>query len=133
MAINRFNGVLIVPAKIPHTIDTTLISSRRFSKGPNLDLGPKYDDPYPDLYVDLQSDVANFSTTSNVNTSAYIHAYLRSPRPDAPIPPMPHNQTSPPSPSLMLKNRYESTKDSYPSFRPVAPAGSPYPYPFTHV
>ncbi|KAJ4467865.1 hypothetical protein J3R30DRAFT_3832464 [Lentinula aciculospora] len=66
-------------------------------------------------------------------TSAYIQAYLRSPRPDAPIPPTPHSQTSPPSPSPMLSGRYENTKDSYPPFSPVAPAGSPYPYPFTHV
>ncbi|KAJ3872784.1 hypothetical protein F5051DRAFT_144490 [Lentinula edodes] len=66
-------------------------------------------------------------------TSAYIQAYLRSPRPDAPIPPTPHSQTSPPSPSPMLSGRYENTKDSYPPFSPIAPAGSPYPYPFTHV
>ncbi|KAJ3972336.1 hypothetical protein EV361DRAFT_148691 [Lentinula raphanica] len=66
-------------------------------------------------------------------TSSYLQAYLRSPRPDAPIPPTPHSQTSPPSPSPMLSGRYENSKDSYIPFSPVAPAGSPYPYPFSHV
>ncbi|KAJ3782779.1 hypothetical protein GGU10DRAFT_274890 [Lentinula aff. detonsa] len=66
-------------------------------------------------------------------TSSYLQAYLRSPRPDAPIPPTPHSQTSPPSPSPMLSGRYDNPKDSYPPFSPVAPAGSPYPYPFSHV
>lgn len=63
-------------------------------------------------------------------TSAYIQAYLRSPRPDAPIPPTPHSQTSPPSPSPLMSSTYGH---DLPPFSPVAPAGSPYPYPFTHV
>ncbi|KAF9267118.1 hypothetical protein L218DRAFT_895335 [Marasmius fiardii PR-910] len=66
-------------------------------------------------------------------TSSYIQAYLRSPRPDAPIPPTPHSQTSPPSPSPLLSGAgYAGTKE-LPPFTPVTPVGSPYPYPFTHV
>ncbi|KAE9403000.1 hypothetical protein BT96DRAFT_917798 [Gymnopus androsaceus JB14] len=93
---------------------------------------PRMQESYAQYYAqqmhpdDLQSIMDN-------PTSAYIQAYLRSPRPDAPIPPTPHSQTAPPSPSPMLANRYENSKDSYPPFSPIAPAGSPYPYPFTHV
>lgn len=63
-------------------------------------------------------------------TSAYLHALLgASPRPDAPIPPTPHSQTSAPSPApASYDPRHE-----LPPFSPVAPVGSPYPYPFTHV
>ncbi|TFK63988.1 hypothetical protein BDN72DRAFT_802733 [Pluteus cervinus] len=63
--------------------------------------------------------------------SAYIHAYLSSPRPDAPIPPTPHSQTAAPSPSPLLSGMFESR--DMPPFSPIAPVGSPYPYPFTHV
>ena len=53
--------------------------------------------------------ILNITTLLTLNadagpTSAYIHAYLRSPCPDGPIPPTPYNQTSTPSPSLMLTN-----------------------------
>lgn len=61
-------------------------------------------------------------------TAAYLQAILSSPRPDAPIPPTPHSQTAAPSP--LVPNPYE--KEPAP-FSPVVPAGSPYPYPFTHV
>ncbi|KAJ7618437.1 hypothetical protein FB45DRAFT_167666 [Roridomyces roridus] len=58
-----------------------------------------------------------------------MQSYFNSPRPDAPIPPTPHSQTAAPSPSPLT---YDARKD-YPPFSPVAPAGSPYPYPFNHV
>ncbi|KAF8890372.1 hypothetical protein BD779DRAFT_1785035 [Infundibulicybe gibba] len=68
--------------------------------------------------------------------SAFYQAYIRSPRPDAPIPPTPHSQTAAPSPSPMLSGMlsgmYGAGKDM-PPFSPVAPVGSPYPYPFSHV
>ncbi|KAL1747781.1 hypothetical protein HDZ31DRAFT_31153 [Schizophyllum fasciatum] len=64
-------------------------------------------------------------------TAAYLQAILSSPRPDAPIPPTPHSQTAAPSPAPgLLSAVYD--KDPVP-FSPVVPAGSPYPYPFTHV
>ncbi|KAG7085575.1 hypothetical protein E1B28_003131 [Marasmius oreades] len=66
-------------------------------------------------------------------TSSYIQAYLRSPRPDAPIPPTPHSQTSPPSPSPLLSGTVYSGTTELPPFTPVTPAGSPYPYPYSHV
>jgi len=58
--------------------------------------------------------------------SAFIQAYLSSPRPMAPIPPTPHSQTqtAAPSPSPLLSSVQPS---------PAPPVGSPYPYPFTHV
>ncbi|KAJ7721339.1 hypothetical protein DFH07DRAFT_972292 [Mycena maculata] len=58
-----------------------------------------------------------------------MQSYFNSPRPDAPIPPTPHSQTAAPSPSPLT---YDARKD-YPPFSPIAPAGSPYPYPFNHV
>ncbi|KAJ8091742.1 hypothetical protein PM082_020977 [Marasmius tenuissimus] len=66
-------------------------------------------------------------------TSSYIQAYLRSPRPDAPIPPTPHSQTSPPSPSPLLSGAGYTGAKELPPFTPIPPAGSPYPYPFSHV
>ncbi|KAJ6544242.1 hypothetical protein B0H19DRAFT_1267533 [Mycena capillaripes] len=62
-----------------------------------------------------------------------VQAYFNSPRPDAPIPPTPHSQTAAPSPSPLISNSYEDHRKEYPPFSPVAPAGSPYPYPFNHV
>ncbi|KAJ7031151.1 hypothetical protein C8F04DRAFT_960835 [Mycena alexandri] len=62
-----------------------------------------------------------------------MQAYFTSPRPDAPIPPTPHSQTAAPSPSPLVRNPYEDSRKDYPPFSPVAPAGSPYPYPFNHV
>ncbi|KAJ7667087.1 hypothetical protein B0H17DRAFT_1089270 [Mycena rosella] len=61
-----------------------------------------------------------------------MQSYFNSPRPDAPIPPTPHSQTAAPSPSPSIHNAYDGRKD-YPPFSPVAPVGSPYPYPFNHV
>ncbi|KAJ6579562.1 hypothetical protein DFH09DRAFT_913234 [Mycena vulgaris] len=62
-----------------------------------------------------------------------MEAYFNSPRPDAPIPPTPHSQTAAPSPSPSIHNAYDDHRKDYPPFSPVAPAGSPYPYPFNHV
>ncbi|KAF7331044.1 hypothetical protein MVEN_02444700 [Mycena venus] len=62
-----------------------------------------------------------------------MQAYFNSPRPDAPIPPTPHSQTAAPSPSPLIHNSYDDHRKEYPPFSPVAPAGSPYPYPFNHV
>ena len=61
-------------------------------------------------------------------TSAYLHAYLQSPRPNAPVPPTPHSQTAAPSPSPLI-----SGMQSVPPYSPIPPVGSPYPYPFSHV
>ncbi|KAG6811964.1 hypothetical protein H0H92_005068 [Tricholoma furcatifolium] len=60
--------------------------------------------------------------------SSYMHAYYASSRPDAPVPPTLHSQTAAPSPSPMVSDR-----DGKDEFSPVAPVGSPYPYPFNHV
>ncbi|GLB45930.1 putative thyroid hormone receptor binding [Lyophyllum shimeji] len=65
--------------------------------------------------------------------SSYLQSYLHSPRPDAPIPPTPHSQTAAPSPSPLLSGNYGVGGKDLPPFSPVAPVGSPYPYPFTHV
>ncbi|KAF5371999.1 hypothetical protein D9615_008130 [Tricholomella constricta] len=67
------------------------------------------------------------------DSSSYIQAYLQSPRPDAPIPPTPHSQTAAPSPSPLISADYDGGGKELPPFSPVAPIGSPYPYPFTHV
>ena len=70
--------------------------------------------PHPD-------DLQNFFDDP---TSAFIQAYLNSPRPMAPIPPTPHSHTAAPSPSPLVSSVQPS---------PAPPVGSPYPYPFTHV
>ena len=69
------------------------------------------------------------------DASVYFQSYIQSPRPDAPIPPTPHSQSSAPSPSPLISGAYENrngTRD-FPPFSPIAPVGSPYPYPFNHV
>ncbi|KAF9074678.1 hypothetical protein BDP27DRAFT_1213767 [Rhodocollybia butyracea] len=98
---------------------------------PGYKVDPRIQESYAHYYQQLHPD--DLQSVMDDPTSAYIQAYLRSPRPDAPIPPTPHSQTSPPSPSPMLSGRYDNSKESYAPFSPVAPAGSPYPYPFTHV
>ena len=70
--------------------------------------------PHPDDYPNFFEDPA----------SAFIQAYLNSPRPMAPIPPTPHSQTAAPTPSPLVSSVQPS---------PAPPIGSPYPYPFTHV
>lgn len=77
--------------------------------------------PYPSDYALSYDDPVSF-----------IQAYMGSPRPDAPIPPTPHSQSAAPSPSPYLTGMFDPTRDR-PPFSPVAPTGSPYPYPFTHV
>ncbi|KAF7320057.1 hypothetical protein MKEN_00789900 [Mycena kentingensis (nom. inval.)] len=63
-----------------------------------------------------------------------FQAYFSSPRPNAPIPPTPPNQTAAPSPSpLRHAISYDDQRKDYPPYSPVLPAGSPYPYPFNHV
>ncbi|ESK91324.1 hypothetical protein Moror_2787 [Moniliophthora roreri MCA 2997] len=88
-------------------------------------------DAYAQLYAQ-QLHADEIQSIMEHPTSSYIQAYLRSPRPDAPIPPTPHSQTSPPSPSPLLSGAFHTSKD-LPPFSPIAPAGSPYPYPFSHV
>ncbi|KAI5824851.1 hypothetical protein K523DRAFT_252335 [Schizophyllum commune Tattone D] len=67
-------------------------------------------------------------------TAAYLQAILSSPRPDAPIPPTPHSQTAAPSPSPLINVNARAAYEKEPiPFSPIVPAGSPYPYPFTHV
>lgn len=59
----------------------------------------------------------------------YMVAYMTSPRPDAPIPPTSHSQTtSSPSP---LTGTYDPRHP--PPFSPVPIPGSPYPFPYSHV
>ncbi|KAF8189738.1 hypothetical protein BJ912DRAFT_966295 [Pholiota molesta] len=80
----------------------------------------------PQIYPD------DFQSYGEDATSAYIRAYLHSPRPDAPIPPTPHSQTAAPSPSPLL-SAYGIAND-LPAYRMrAAAAGSPYPFPFAHV
>ncbi|TFK24233.1 hypothetical protein FA15DRAFT_619675 [Coprinopsis marcescibilis] len=76
---------------------------------------------YPDEFHNYSEDPTSL---------AYLHAYLTSPRPDAPIPPTPHSQTAAPSPSPF--NAYGNGRPPMP-YSPIAPVGSPFPYPFTHV
>ncbi|THU91588.1 hypothetical protein K435DRAFT_780633 [Dendrothele bispora CBS 962.96] len=103
-----------------------------------------------------------FRSGSNYSRGSSLRP--RDDRPDAPIPPTPHSQTNPPSPSPLLSTRYalddmsmsnasqvldgiylrgelegfdgmgvESGREYLPPFSPIIPAGSPYPYPFSHV
>ncbi|KAG6840871.1 hypothetical protein C0991_003591 [Blastosporella zonata] len=65
--------------------------------------------------------------------ASYIQAYLQSPRPEAPVPPTPHSQTAAPSPSPLVSGNYDGSLKGHAPFSPVAPAGSPYPYPFNHM
>jgi hypothetical protein len=63
-------------------------------------------------------------------TAAYLQTYLQSPgnRPQAPIPPTPHSQTTAPSPSPhvhLASGGYDLEQHRI--------AGSPYPHPFSHV
>ncbi|TFK53333.1 hypothetical protein OE88DRAFT_1655450 [Heliocybe sulcata] len=62
--------------------------------------------------------------------SAYLQAYMASPRPGAPVPPTPHSQTAAPSPSPLISGL---RSELGPSPAPPMPIGSPYPYPFTHI
>ncbi|KAF9475271.1 hypothetical protein BDN70DRAFT_814377 [Pholiota conissans] len=82
--------------------------------------------PHPQVYPD------DFQGYGEDATSAYIRAYLNSPRPDAPIPPTPHSQTAAPSPSPLLSGYGPAVADLPSSYR-MRTAGSPYPFPFTHV
>lgn len=59
--------------------------------------------------------------------SAYLQAYLQSPRPNAPVPPTPHSATAAPSPSPLISGMHSVGPS------PAPPVGSPYPYPFTHI
>lgn len=67
-------------------------------------------------------------------SSHYYHDlhYTERPRPDAPIPPTPHSQTTAPSPSP-FPHMYARNGRNFAAPSPVAPAGSPYPAPFEHV
>ncbi|KAF6743048.1 hypothetical protein DFP72DRAFT_935716 [Ephemerocybe angulata] len=97
-----------------------------------------YPAPTPQIYPD---DFQNYS--EDPASLAYLHAYLASPRPDAPIPPTPHSQTAAPSPSP-FPGGYGKPLQAYMNMGmnmnmngpvvpvPVVPVGSPYPYPFTH-
>ena len=63
-------------------------------------------------------------------TAAYLQTYLQSPgnRPQAPIPPTPHSQTTAPSPSPLVHlgpGGYDLEQHRN--------VGSPYPHPFSHV
>ena len=62
-------------------------------------------------------------------TAAYLQTYLQSPgnRPQAPIPPTPHSQTTAPSPSP-----YGLPPGGY-DLEQHRKVGSPYPHPFSHV
>lgn len=63
-------------------------------------------------------------------TAAYLQSYLSSPgnRPQAPIPPTPHSQTTAPSPSPLV--HLPAGGYDLEQYRNV---GSPYPHPFSHV
>jgi hypothetical protein len=78
--------------------------------------------PPPQVYPD------DFQSYGEDLTSAYIQSYLQSSRPDAPVPPTPHSQTAPPSPSPLISG-YGAGKQ----YRPMRAGGSPYPFPFGHV
>ncbi|KAG5645290.1 hypothetical protein DXG03_006592 [Asterophora parasitica] len=67
------------------------------------------------------------------SSASYLQAYLQSSRPEAPIPPTPQSQTAAPLPSPLISGDYDAGGKELPPFSPVAPVGSPYPYPFTHV
>ena len=62
---------------------------------------------------------------------AYLQSYLQSPgnRPQAPIPPTPHSQTTAPSPSPLV----HLPAGGYDLEQHRTNIGSPYPHPFSHV
>ncbi|KAF8230448.1 hypothetical protein L208DRAFT_1400542 [Tricholoma matsutake] len=78
-----------------------------------------------------QAHPDDFQNYSDDLASAYLQSYIQSARPDAPIPPTPHSQTAAPSPSPLILGGH-GAKALHP-FSPVAPVGSPYPYPYSHV
>ena len=88
---------------------------------------PRYA-PNGRYYID---DLHNYPDDASV----YFQSYIQSPRPDAPIPPTPHSQSSAPSPSPLINGAYDNRngRDFHPPYSPIAPVGSPYPYPFNHV
>ncbi|KIL54595.1 hypothetical protein M378DRAFT_174149, partial [Amanita muscaria Koide BX008] len=90
---------------------------------------PRVDPRYNNRYY-MMDELHNYPDDASV----YFQSYIQSPRPDAPIPPTPHSQSAAPSPSplIMAGHDYRNNRDM-PPFSPVAPVGSPYPYPFTHV
>ena len=83
---------------------------------------------YPDQNRLPQVYPDDFQSYGEDSTSAYIQSYLQSSRPDAPVPPTPHSQTAPPSPSPLVSG-YGAGKQ----YRPMRAGGSPYPFPFGHV
>lgn len=95
-------------------------------------------EPHPPGYTQSQSQSqSRLSQLDELQSffddpaSAYIHHYLQSPRPNAPIPPTPHSQTAAPSPSPLISGM--QSEAGLPPFSPVQPVGSPYPFPFSHV
>ena len=72
----------------------------------------------------------DFQNYSDDGATAYLQSYIQSPRPEAPIPPTPHSQTAAPSP--LISGGYD-LGGILPPFTPIPPAGSPYPYPYSHV
>ncbi|KAK0492807.1 hypothetical protein EDD18DRAFT_1182787 [Armillaria luteobubalina] len=124
LGLRGFDQALFEPHSVPRDIPPQYVEPRKRVE-------QQFSDPRTRAFTpQIHSD--DFSSLLDHPTSAYIQAYLaRSPRPDAPIPPTPHSQTSPPSPSPLISGGYDA-KD-LPPFSPVAPAGSPYPYPFSHV
>ncbi|KAK2459402.1 hypothetical protein APHAL10511_008589 [Amanita phalloides] len=86
---------------------------------------PRYNSRY---YI--PDDLHNYPDDASV----YFQSYIQSPRPDAPIPPTPHSQTAAPSPSPLISGAYDNRNGrDLPPFSPIAPVGSPYPFPFNHV
>ena len=92
------------------------------------DRSGRYVPAQPQVYPD---DFQNYDDDLN---SAYIQAYLPSPRPDAPVPPTPHSATAAPSPSPMHSDYGIPKPTGTPGYRPPhRSVGSPYPFPFNHV
>ncbi|KAJ7071095.1 hypothetical protein C8F01DRAFT_975248 [Mycena amicta] len=123
-----------------HSLDPAMFADKA---GFDLDRPPQYVEPRRDHEYPPQR---GFDSRGPGSTQpVYIHpdelqhymdhqSYYNSPRPDAPVPPTPHSQTAAPSPSpLRHSATYEDQHKDYSLYSPVAPAGSPYPYPYNHV
>ncbi|KAM6492649.1 hypothetical protein JOM56_012373 [Amanita muscaria] len=67
------------------------------------------------------------------DASVYFQSYIQSPRPDAPIPPTPQSTASSPSPLMMDTHDYRNNNRDMPLFSPIAPVGSPFPFPNRHA
>ncbi|XP_006460447.1 hypothetical protein AGABI2DRAFT_117393 [Agaricus bisporus var. bisporus H97] len=89
--------------------------------------------PYSGLYHGGQYPPDEYYAYGDPSSYYFPEAhYTERPRPDAPIPPTPHSQTTAPSPASFA-HMYQRNARNYVAPSPIPHAGSPYPAPFEHV